>query len=48
MLVMKEKKKQKHVDPMDVYKSGGDYGVVSPKEMYKSGGYYGTVSTKDF
>ena len=40
------KKKQK--EPMDLYKSGGDYGTISPKEVYKSGGLYGTVSPKDF
>ena len=41
-------KKKEHVDPKNLYKSGGDYGVVSPKDVYKSGGRYGVVSPKDF
>jgi len=40
--------KKEHVEPADVYKSGGAYGTISPKDIYKSGGAYGTISLKDF
>ena len=46
-LTMSKKPNKKQSKPIDVYKSGGDYGVVSPKEVYKSGGLYGVVSPKD-
>ena len=40
--------KKDNKKPIDLYKSGGDYGTISPKEVYKSGGRYGVVSIKDY
>ena len=41
-------KNKKRADPKDLYKSGGEYGIVSPKDVYKSGGHYGIISPNDF